>query len=116
MIIKLTSWKIRGFHNGCYADVSCKYQNKEKPLKRQRRLGLPDDGRSGEGFNLLSLVFNGLEGCSVRDNKRSIADFAEDRTGVEEIRSPDPLSFELNFPSLKLRSVCFAPSDAILKK
>ena len=52
----------------------------------------------------------------MRDNKRSIADFAEDRTGVEEIRSPDPLSFELYFPSLKLRSVCFAPSDAILKK
>ena len=29
------------FRNRSYSDVSGKYQKKEKPLKHQRRLGLP---------------------------------------------------------------------------
>ena len=33
--------EILDFRNRSYSDVSGKYQNMEKPLKHQRRLGLP---------------------------------------------------------------------------
>ena len=36
--------KILDFRNRSYSDVSGKYQNIEKPLKHQRRLGLRNPG------------------------------------------------------------------------
>ena len=60
--------KILDFRNRSYSDVSGKYQNMEKPLKHQRRLGLPEDWQDWKSANVahLFILRHSLAGITCR--------------------------------------------------